>query len=706
MKLNELNFRKISLQNRIFAAMTAVVFFACLFMVFIVKNLLPPVLIEASKDVGELTAKSIAARSLEGILTECYSEIRIRINEEKKMNKKIHYIFVMDESFNVLAHTFSGGFPMALKMANEIKPHQDSSIRLLETDDGDIYDIAVVIAANSDTLGYVRIGLSDKHIQELCNRTLVAILWAGISAVLLASYLSFLLAGGIAKPIEAMHRASEDVIMGDFSGRVRTPPVPCREFRKCGEKECPAYEKNDLPCWCVSDTFCKEVRGKDYAQKIDFCRTCSVYKKYSGDAVQQLAETFNLLTHRFNDKFSQLSQSRKQYKELFDNAPIALWREDIAEVRKGIDALRREGVSDFEKYWREHPGHVSKCAAMIKVKDVNKATVELYKAKDKKDLLKGLAKVFTEEYYPVFVNQLIAISDGVGHFQMEGVNCKLTGEKMHLRVNWIFYGKSELILAVQDISVQKKTEKELIEKEKKLILALNVKEKFSAMVSHELRTPLSAIKEGLALMEGPSKEMNPEQKKLLGIAKRNIDRLHRLINDVLDFSKLESGGMKFRFKKNDMRKALKEAAKTYEKAFELKGLFLHTNFSKNLGACSFDYDKILQVIINLLDNALKWTEKGGITLSAAIDDEKKMLRISVKDTGKGLNKKEIDIVFRQYVQLPTGIFRKPGGTGLGLAISKEIVLAHGGNIWAESGQGKGTEFIFTLPMTPAGKEMK
>ena len=963
MKLNELNFRKISLQNRIFAAMTAVVFFACLFMVFIVKNLLPPVLIEASKDVGELTAKSIAAHSLEGILTECYSEIRIRINEEKKMNKKIHYIFVMDESFNVLAHTFSGGFPMALKMANEIKPHQDSSIRLLETDDGDIYDIAVVIAANSDTLGYVRIGLSDKHIQELCNRTLVAILWAGISAVLLASYLSFLLAGGIAKPIEAMHRASEDVIMGDFSGRVRTPPVPCREFRKCGEKECPAYEKNDLPCWCVSDTFCKEVRGKDYAQKIDFCRTCSVYKKYSGDAVQQLAETFNLLTHRLNKKFSELSQSRQQYKELFDNAPISLWREDISEVRRRIDSLRGEGVSDFEKYWREHPGQVRKFAAMIKVKDVNNATLEMYKAENKDELLKGLPETFTEESCPMLVKQLTAISSGLSHFETAGINRTLKGEKIHVIIKWIFYGKSEIILAVQDVTSQKKAEEELrlsavihrllfegsreaimtlespswrftsgnsaalklfgvknekifishppweyspeyqpdgqlsIDKakrminkalqegtnffewthkkmngpefyatvsltrasiedkmfvqavvkditerkkmedelrmsekryrelfqyagegiliadlkakkfryankaicgflgysedelkqmgvadihpekdleyvisefekqsrgekilasdipclrkdgvtvyadinttavtidgaecnvgffsditerkktlealrknERKLMHALNVKSKFSAMVSHELRTPLTAIKEGLALMiDSARKEMNPEQKKLLVIAKRNIDRLHRLINDVLDFSKLESGGMKFRFKKNDMRKALKEAAKTYEKAFELKGLFLHTNFSKNLGACSFDYDKILQVIINLLDNALKWTEKGGITLSAAIDDEKKMLRISVKDTGKGLNKKEIEIVFRQYVQLPTGIFRKPGGTGLGLAISKEIVLAHGGNIWAESGQGKGTEFIFTLPMTPAGKEMK
>ncbi len=961
MKLSELNLRKISLENRIFAAMAAVVLCTCLFTIFTVKNLLPPALIEVSKDVGELTAKSIAARCLEDILTESYYKIRLQINKEKALNKKIKYIFVMDDSFNVLAHTFSNGFPIALKGVNKISPHQDSNIRLLDTEEGNIYDIAVTIAANSDTLGYVRIGLSEKEIQDLCDRTVGAILWAGISAVILAFYLSFLLSAKIAKPIEAMHRASEDIIMGDFSGRVRTPFVPCWEFKKCGEKECPAFEKNNLPCWCTSGTFyCAEVRGKDYAQKIDYCRTCGVYKKYSGDVVQQLAETFNLLAYRLNEKFSELSQSRQQYKELFDNAPISLWREDISEVRKRIDSLRGGGVRDFEKYWREHPDQVRECAAMVKVFDVNKATLKMYKAEDKKEFLKSLTKVFTEESYPVFAEQLCAISGAVDYFETEGINRTLTGEKIYVIIKWIFYGKSEIILAVQDITSQKKREKELrisavihrllfegsreaimtlespswrftsgnpaavklfgvknekiftshppweyspkyqpdgqlsidkakkminialqegtnffewahkkmngpefyatvsltrasiedkifvqavvkditekkkmedelrvsekryrslfqcagegiliadlkakkfryankaicgflgysedelkqigvadihpekdlkyvisefekqargekilasdipclrkdgvtvyadinttaltidgaecnvgffsditerkntlealMKNERKLIHALNVKSKFSAMVSHELRTPLTAIKEGLALMiDSAEKEMNPEQKKLLVIAKRNIDRLHRLINDVLDFSKLESGGMKFRFKKNDMRKALKEAVKTYEKAFALKGLFLHTSFSKNLGACSFDYDKILQVIINLLDNALKWTEKGGITLSAVADDEKKMVRVSVKDTGKGLNKKELEIVFRQYVQLPVGIYRKPGGTGLGLAISKEIVLAHGGTIWAESEPGKGTEFIFTLPMHEGGQ---
>lgn len=684
MRLNWFNFRKISMRNRIFTAMMILTMCICFLVIFIVKNLLPPALVEASKDTGILTAKSLALHSFDDIVTENCAAIRSRINEAKEINNKIEYIFVMDESFNILSHTFSDGFPMALRTLNNDDSRNGGAVMLLDTEEGGIYDIVAPVKANGDTLGYVRVGLSDKNIQDLCDRTVAAVLWAGLSSVLLASYLSFLLAEAIAGPVEAIHRASEDIMMGDFSGRVRTPPVPCWEFTQCGEKDCPVFGNNDLPCWCTSGTlFFDEIRGKDYAEKIDYCRTCPVYRKYSGDAVQQLAETFNLLTRRLNNKFSELARSRQQYKELFDSAPISLWREDISLVRKRIDSLRAEGVSDFEKYWKEHPGRVRECAGLVKVLDVNKATLEMYGAKNKNDFLKNSPSVFTEESYKGIARLLTAISGGAVYSEMEGVSSTLTGEKLNVIIKWILYGKSKLIFAVQDITSQKKTEEdlrvynvmnrllfeasmdaimtlespswrftsgnsaavklfgvkdekefvshtpweyspkyqpdgqlsqdkagkmidqalkegtnffewthkklngpdfyatvsltrasigdrifvqavvkditerkntfeEMIKKEKKLMHALSVKSKFSAMVSHELRTPLTAIKEGLDLIRHDAKlKLSVEHKKLLSIVKRNVDRLHRMINDVLDFSKLQSGRMELTFKKND-----------------------------------------------------------------------------------------------------------------------------------------------------------
>lgn len=682
MKLSELNFRKISLQAKIFAAMTAVAAGICIFTILIIKNLLPPALIEASKDTGMQTAKSLAMRSLDDILTENYASLRLRINEAEKLNENIEYIFIMNDSFNVLGHTFTGGFPVALKEANTIEAHKDSAVRLLGTERGRIYDIAVPVKADGDTLGFVRIGLSDKNIQELSDRTIGSVLWIGISAVILASYLSFLLSGGIAKPIETMHRLSEDIMMGDFSGQISTPHVPCSELEKCDKKDCPAFAGNHLPCWCVSGTLCDpHVIGKNYAQKIEYCRTCRVYKKYSGDAVQQLAETFNMMSRRLNKQFNELRESTEIHRLLFEASHDAI--------------MTLESPS-----WRFTSG--------------NPAAIELFGVKDEKMFTSYAPWEYSPEYQPDGqlsmdkVKKMInkALQDGTNFF--EWTHKKLNGPEFYATVSLIKASIEEKIFiqaTVKDITERRKALDALKDNEKKLRDALEVKSRFSAMVSHEMRTPLTAIKESLSLISA-GVELTAEQKELMRIADRNANRLHRLISDVLEFSQIEAGHMKFNFTKNSLYKALEDAVASYKSAYDAKGIYLKTVFSGDLDDFIYDYDKILEVVFNLLGNALKSTAEGGVILSASGFSEggKQMARVSVKDSGCGLRKKDFEVIFDQYVKQPGGSYNKPGGTGLGLSISKEIVLAHGGRIWAESaGQGKGTEFIFTLPQSgPVG----
>lgn len=237
----------------------------------------------------------------------------------------------------------------------------------------------------------------------------------------------------------------------------------------------------------------------------------------------------------------------------------------------------------------------------------------------------------------------------------------------------------------------------LDEYSKKLEEAFRIKSDFTSMVSHELRTPLTAIKEGIEIVyDGAAGPIKPEQKDFLAIAKRNVDRLARLINDVLDFQKLEAGKLVFRIEPSDINEVISEVLKIMEPVFEKKKIALVTNLGENLPKINLDRDRIIQVITNLMDNALKFTEEGRVTVISEEKDD--FIRVAVKDTGPGIKAELIPELFQKFTQLERGGMRKTGGTGLGLAISKAIIEGHGGTIWAESEFGKGSTFHFALPM--------
>jgi len=254
-------------------------------------------------------------------------------------------------------------------------------------------------------------------------------------------------------------------------------------------------------------------------------------------------------------------------------------------------------------------------------------------------------------------------------------------------------GRPKTIIEIfRDITERKRAEE-------KLNKAMEVKSNFTSMVSHELRTPLTAIKEGIGIvLDGTSGSINEDQKSFLGLAKRNMDRLHRLINDVLDFSKLEAEKIKFEMQLGDITKTIAEAVNTEKGAFDRKGLFLKVESALDIPKIKFDSDRITQVFSNLLSNALKFTPKGGVTVSIDRHDKEKYVSICVADTGPGVAKEDIPKLFQKFEQLGGVSDRKAGGTGLGLAICKQIVEQHRGKIWVESEVGKGSKFCFTLPI--------
>jgi PAS domain S-box-containing protein len=239
------------------------------------------------------------------------------------------------------------------------------------------------------------------------------------------------------------------------------------------------------------------------------------------------------------------------------------------------------------------------------------------------------------------------------------------------------------------------TERKLADGE--LIKLTDMKSKFTSMVAHELRSPLGVINEGVNLvLEGLAGSINDEQKELLSMVKKNTDRLGRLINNVLDFQKMESGKMEFDYCENDINKVASEVCKSMVLLAKEKGLELSVaEADAGIPRIRFDKDRIVQVLTNLVSNAIKFTEKGNITISARQEDG--AVHVVVQDTGIGIKAQDMKRLFQVFEQLDSTRDKKKGGTGLGLAISSDIILAHKGKIWAESKAGEGSAIHFTIP---------
>ncbi|MCM8790688.1 MAG: ATP-binding protein [Candidatus Omnitrophica bacterium] len=223
-----------------------------------------------------------------------------------------------------------------------------------------------------------------------------------------------------------------------------------------------------------------------------------------------------------------------------------------------------------------------------------------------------------------------------------------------------------------------------------------LKDDFISMVSHELRTPLSIIKEGINIIidEIPGK-INEQQVKILASAKANVERLSRIINDLLDISKIEAGRLDISREKTSLEGLIKQVLGYFENKIKGKGLATGTNFPKEGSDVYADAERITQVVTNLLDNAVKFTDKGRIDIT--IRRSGRMIECAISDTGIGISRENLPKLFTKFQQFERA--RRPGdrGTGLGLSIAKKIVEMHGGKIWVESDSGKGTKVTFTLP---------
>ncbi|HEY4743772.1 MAG TPA: ATP-binding protein, partial [Desulfuromonadaceae bacterium] len=245
-------------------------------------------------------------------------------------------------------------------------------------------------------------------------------------------------------------------------------------------------------------------------------------------------------------------------------------------------------------------------------------------------------------------------------------------------------GRQGVVAVFHDISVMKKAE--------------NMRRDFVANVSHELRTPVSVIKGYAETLLDGTMAADPERAvRFVEIILSHSERLSTLINDILTLSKLESKNTVLDINSLDAAGTMAKTCMLLEENAHKKQISLVCDIPPELPRIMADQGRLEQVLINLLDNAIKYTpEQGTVTLSAQWDEASGMVRIDVADTGIGIPFKDIPRIFERFYRVDEARSREQGGTGLGLAIVKHIVQLHGGDISVTSEQGKGSVFSFTL----------
>ena len=223
-----------------------------------------------------------------------------------------------------------------------------------------------------------------------------------------------------------------------------------------------------------------------------------------------------------------------------------------------------------------------------------------------------------------------------------------------------------------------------------------MKSEFIATVSHELRTPLTSINMAIDILsQDVLGKLNDPQRDMLATAKDDCERLTKLVKELLDMSRLESGKYELKSEQINLRTVVEEALKPLRLQFREKGIHLETDISAVTPEVPGDQQQLSWVIANLVSNALRYTPADGtVTIHSDLLDDS--VRIAVTDSGRGIPPDAVEVIFDKFVQIKQSTDATPGSVGLGLAIAKEVVEAHGGKIWVESIPGQGAIFFFTL----------
>ena len=400
----------------------------------------------------------------------------------------------------------------------------------------------------------------------------------------------------------------------------------------------------------------------------------------------------------------ELIDRESQIRRFLEYSPIPQIQEDFSYAKKYVEQLKDSGIKNVRKYLFDHKNVIYECRGRIKIIGVNRAFLELFRAKDLKDLERNIERIITEQSVRMFTEGLFSLLEGKTFFSGETSYFDLDNRKIEAITQWVIvpgYEKTldQVLVTLVDMTQQKETERELIHAKQRAEESDRLKTAFLANLSHEIRTPMNAIV-GFSELLRDNSLPDKEREDFLYYLNSSCDALSTLVDDLVDIAKIEAGQTKIlnsecfiRSLLNELYIYFREEIRSIKSTVELS---LETTINNQFVTIT-DFFRLRQILSNLISNAIKFTNQGYIRFGCNLTDPD-TLTFFVKDTGIGISKDQQHLIFDQFRQLDDSISRQYGGTGLGLAISKNLVELLGGKIWLESEQGHGAVFYFTLPV--------
>ena len=458
--------------------------------------------------------------------------------------------------------------------------------------------------------------------------------------------------------IEVLEKQTWDILISDYSMPHFSAPEALKLLHKSGL---------DLPFIILSgkigeDTAVAAMKAgaHDYIMKDNMARLIPAIER-------ELQEVKMRREHKLAEEALQESEAKNR--ALLDAIPDMMFR-----ISKDCTILDFKAAKDFDPF--VPPGEF-----------LNKKLYDVFPANTNINVAQQGA------YFIVIERTLQTGETQIFEYQLEE-NGKLNDYEARTVVS----GEDEVLLIVRKITERKQAEELRLENEE-LAHASKAKNEFLATVSHELRTPLtSIIGFSILLKEKKTGDLNEKQELFVGHILKSSEHLLNLISNILDMTKVEAGKIKLAIEKVSVPATLDETSGLVEQIAAKHNVVLKREIDPQLDFIEADRQRFKQILLNLLDNAIKFSKNDGGTVTLIAKKDGDTAQFSVSDTGIGIKEKDIGKLFNMFRQVDTGVSRKYPGTGLGLAISKQLVELHGGMIKVESNYGEGSTFTFFLPL--------